>query len=241
MLPNNCLQVGRNPAFSAHMRTLAIGDIHGCHTALTTLLEQVQLQSTDKVIFLGDYVDRGPASRAVIESLIHLSKTCSAVFLRGNHEEMMLDAREEFGGLRLWKGCGGVETLLSYGAVNGQTWIEAIPAAHWRFLERTRKYFESEAHIFVHGCVDPELAMEEQSDLWLYWENFEQIRPHRSGKRIICGHTPQRAGQINDVGFAACVDTGAVYGGWLTCLDVDSGEYWQANENAKARAGKLAP
>jgi serine/threonine protein phosphatase 1 len=223
------------------MRTLAIGDIHGCHTALTALLEQVQPQPTDRVIFLGDYVDRGPASRAVIESLIDLSNACSTVFLRGNHEDMMLDARKEIGNLRLWQGCGGAETLLSYGAANGQNWIEAIPAAHWKFLERTQSYFESEEHIFVHGCVDPELAMEEQSDWLMYWENFERIQPHRSGKRIICGHTPQRAGQINNVGFAACVDTGAVYGGWLSCLEANSGEYWQANEKAKTRAGKLEP
>ena len=75
------------------MRTLAIGDIHGCNTALAQLLLQVQPTSKDQIIFVGDYIDRGPGSRQVIESLLELRRTRSPVFLRGNHEVMILDAR----------------------------------------------------------------------------------------------------------------------------------------------------
>ncbi len=138
-----------------------------------------------------------------------------------------------------WQSCGGLETLVSYGADNRKDWIEAIHAGHWSFFKQTTKFFETDTHIFVHACLDPELDMEEQPDWLLYWEYFDQLRPHKSGKRIVCGHTPQRSGQINDVGFAACIDTGAIYGGWLTCLDVNSGKYWQANENGALRDGML--
>ena len=68
---------------------------------------------------------------------------------------------------------------------------------------------------------------------------FRSIKPHKSGKKIICGHSLQRSGQISDVGFAVCIETGAAFGGWLTCLDVDSGEFWQANEQGETRAGSL--
>ena len=83
--------------------------------------------------------------------------------------------------------------------------------------------------------------MADQPDWLLYWEFFERIQPHKSGKKIICGHTQQRSGQINDLGFAACIDTGAVLGGWLTCLDVDTGRYWQANEKGTTRTSPPSP
>ena len=77
-----------------------------------------------------------------------------------------------------------------------------------------------------------------QEEMSLYWERFDFIKPHKSGKKIICGHTPQGA-MISDIGYAACIDTAAVFGGWLTCLDVLSGEYWQANEFRDVRTGKV--
>ena len=69
--------------------------------------------------------------------------------------------------------------------------------------------------------------------------NFDRIQAHKSGKRVICGHSVQRTGQIKDLGFAACIDTGAAVGGWLTCLEVESGKYWQANQNGQSRTGAL--
>jgi serine/threonine protein phosphatase 1 len=68
---------------------------------------------------------------------------------------------------------------------------------------------------------------------------LDRLKPHKSGKRIICGHSPQRSGQILDLGFALCIDTAAVTGGWLTCLDVNSGRWWQANEQRGARQGAI--
>ena len=223
------------------MRTLVIGDIHGCNTALLTLLKQVTPAPEDQLVFLGDYIDRGPASRQVIETLLGLKKSCSAIFLRGNHESMILDARENLTKDHNWQSYGGLETLFSYGANYKDDWASRIPDSHWKFFELTGKFFQTKTHIFVHACVDPELNMNDQPDWILYWESFERLKPHISGKRIVCGHTAQRTGKPADTGFAVCIDTGPASGGWLTCLDVHCGEYWQANENGNARRGMLKP
>jgi serine/threonine protein phosphatase 1 len=223
------------------MRTLAIGDIHGCSTALTHILRLVKPTPDDQVIFLGDYIDRGPATREVLDSLLELEQTCHPVFLRGNHEVMILEAREDTLKADLWRSYGGLEALASYGAEFCNDWAAAIPDSHWSFLQSTVRYFETTDVIFVHACLDPELDLKEQPDWLVFWEYFERMKPHKSGKRVICGHTPQHSGEIKDLGFAACLDTGAATGGWLTCLDVDSGHYWQANEKGETREAKLKP
>jgi calcineurin-like phosphoesterase family protein len=222
------------------MRTLAIGDIHGCHVALTCLLAEVRPRADDRIIFLGDYIDRGPASRAVVESVLDLGDKCASVFLRGNHEVMILDAREDALKANLWQSYGGFEALMSYGAGYNQNWVTIIPEAHWKFFERTARYFETEDHIFVHACLDAEADMDDQPDWLLYWESVDRLKPHKSGKRIVCGHSPQRSGRVLDLGFAVCIDTGAVNGAWLTCLDVTSGDWWQTNEKRETRHGSLS-
>lgn len=221
------------------MRTFAIGDIHGCHAALTTLLKQIQPAAGDSLIFLGDYIDRGPKSREVLETLLELKKLCSPVFLRGNHEVMILESRNDGLTGNNWQDCGGRETLVSYDVNYRGDWVSRIPKSHWRFLERTVRFFETDSHIFVHACIDPELDMKEQPDWLLYWEFFDRLRPHKSGKRIICGHTAQAVGKPRHVGFGTCIDTGPIYGGWLTCLDVNSGQYVQANEKGETQIGSL--
>jgi serine/threonine protein phosphatase 1 len=222
-------------------RILAIGDIHGCHRALVTLLKQVEPKQGDNLIFVGDYIDRGPGSRQVVELLLCLKRSCSPIFLRGNHEVMILDAREDPMKGNLWQSYGGLDTLFSYGANYRQDWVSTIPDAHWEFSERTVRFFETDSHIFVHACLDPDLDMNDQPDWLLYWEFLERLHEHKSGKRIICGHTPQRSGEIKDMGFAVCIDTGPAIGGWLTCLDVSSGAYFQANEKGESRNGTLRP
>ena len=207
--------------------------------ALTTLLEQVKPKPSDRIIFLGDYIDRGPASRQVVESILELKDKCAAVFLRGNHEVMILDAREDVLKSHLWQSYGGLEALYSYDAGYNQNWTTAIPASHWKFFEQTARYFETQTHIFIHACLDADADMDDQPDWLLYWESLDRLRPHKSGKRIICGHSPQRSGQILDLGFALCLDTGAVNGGWLTCLDVTCGSWWQANEKRQTRQGSI--
>jgi serine/threonine protein phosphatase 1 len=222
------------------MRTLAIGDIHGSYVALTTLLDRVAPRVDDRIIFLGDYIDRGPASREVVESLLELSSKFNLVFLRGNHEVMIIDSYYDALKTSLWQSYGGFETLISYGAQYNANWVSFIPESHWRFFKRTSRYLETETHIYVHGCLDAEADMTEQPDWLLYWEHVDRLKPHKSDKRIVCGHSPQRSGQILDLGFALCIDTGAANGGWLTCLDVGSGDWWQSNEKRETRSGSIA-
>jgi serine/threonine protein phosphatase 1 len=221
------------------VRTLAIGDIHGCYKALTTLLSAVSPGTEDQFVFLGDYVDRGEDSRGVIELFLSDSRLKNAIFLRGNHEIMMMDSRADEIKSCNWQAFGGFETVLSYGAKVVEDWKGVIPGNHWAFLESTRPYHETSNHIFVHGSVHPDLELKEQPDWQLYWERFDSVQPHKSGKKIICGHTPQGGAKIADIGYAACIDTAAVFGGWLTCLDAASGSFWQANEGGQVQTGRL--
>jgi serine/threonine protein phosphatase 1 len=235
------------------MRLLAIGDIHGCLRAFTTLLDTVALQPDDRLIALGDYVDRGPDSHGVLDRLIELHAAGRLVALRGNHDVMMLEARDGRG--LMWLACGGKQTLASYGIASDQIdelresggWfrdpekvLEKIPERHWQFLAKDcLPYHETEKHIFVHASVYPDLPLAEQPDHMLYWEKLYDPVAHVSGKTLICGHTRQKSGRPLDLGTAICIDTGAYADGWLTCLDVHTGRIWQANELGKARASWL--
>jgi serine/threonine protein phosphatase 1 len=225
------------------MSTLAIGDIHGCLAALDRLLEVVDPEPDDRIITLGDYVDRGPDSRGVLDRLIELQDRCRLVALKGNHEVMMLQARNNEQAFREWCSCGGKQALESYGPyLDWETFGERIPVKHWRFLmHQCGRYHETETHIFVHANLWPDLPLDEQPDWLIFWEALDagRSRPHDSGKVMVCGHTPQRSGRPLDLGHAVCIDTGIYRGGWLTCLDVGTGEYWQANQQGESRTGWL--
>jgi serine/threonine protein phosphatase 1 len=217
------------------MRLFAIGDIHGCSTALARLGSELQYRPDDVVITLGDYVDRGPDSRGVIEYLLALPERCQLIALRGNHEVMMLESRTNRAMLAGWVGCGGEATLASYGCRS----FDAIPANHWRFLEATRTYHETERDFFVHANAYPDFDLADQPDYMRYWEHLSYPAPHQSGRRMICGHTSQKSGHPLDLGHTVCIDTFAHGGGWLTCLEVRTGIYWQANQKGQLRTGAL--
>lgn len=232
------------------MRLLAIGDIHGCLRAFDALLAAVAPEPDDQLIALGDYVDRGPNSRGVLDRLIALQATGRLTALRGNHDIMMLAARQLTD--PIWIACGGVSTLVSYGvseeqiegALDGdgdvRQLLSAVPANHWRFLEEDCvPWYETEKHIFVHACADAELPLHQQSEDMLYWQKLIEPCSHVSGKTLICGHTRQKSGWPLDLGTTICIDTNIYDGGWLTCLDVHSGRIWQANERGETRTGWL--
>ena len=205
------------------MRHLAIGDIHGCFTALTTLAAFVPLKSDDVVITLGDYVNRGSNSCAVLDWLIEYRRRGSLIALRGNHEIMMLKARDDEEAFREWIKNGGDATLASYSPFGDGGRLADVPDAHWQFLaEETRAWFETATHFFVHANAYPDCPLEDQPDFMLYWESFSDPPAHSSGKVMVCGHTPQKSGVPRSIGHAICVDTWACGKGWLTCLDVAS-------------------
>lgn len=214
------------------MRHLAIGDVHGCATALAGLLEFVAPGSDDVVVTLGDYVDRGPDSRGVIDLLLELGSSCRHIPLRGNHEIMMLDARDNESWLGPWLSYGGEATLASYGGS-----FDDVPDEHTEFLENSLlPYYECDTHFFVHANARAELPLDQQPDAARYWQKLRDPKAHVSGKVMVCGHTPQVSGVPLQSDHAICIDT-KVYAndGWLTCLDVGSGMVWQANEFGETR------
>jgi serine/threonine protein phosphatase 1 len=219
-------------------RTLAIGDIHGCIVALRTLAEYVPFETHDTVITLGDYVDRGPDSAGVLDWLIEREANCRLIAIRGNHDEMMLGARQFGGGS--WVACGGDLTLESYKRDGQFGSVDDVPAAHWEFLEsKSRLYYETESHLFTHGTPVSDVAIADQPAFALLWNFWDSPAPHCSGKVLVCGHSTQESGRPLSIGHAICIDTGAGSGGWLTCLDVETGEYWQADDDGRTRNGVL--
>ncbi len=221
------------------MRTLAIGDIHGTSAALDSLLAAVRPTPDDLLVFLGDYVDRGPDTRGVLDRLISLDGSHRCVFLRGNHELMMTRSRHDRGELRMWLAVGGKQALASYGPA---ATLANVPAEHWDFLDRRLvDYHETDTHLFVHANLFAELPLDEQPEEMLFWEFLTGPIGHISGKMVICGHSSQKSGNVLDLGDTVCIDTFAYGGGWLTCLNVGSLNYWQANRDGQTREGWLDP
>jgi serine/threonine protein phosphatase 1 len=240
-------------------RTIAIGDIHGCSRALESLLGAVAPQSDDLIVTLGDYVNRGPDSRGVVEQLIALESRCHVVALLGNHDQTLLEARaqalaEKVPGVPQasrdssiisdWIRMGGDATLVSYGAPRTRLTaadLARIPSQHVQFLERCRDYFETDTHIFVHAQYDPGMAMDEQFPHDLRWESLKSSRPgpHRSGKQVVVGHSSQKSGEILDLGHLVCIDTYCFGGGWLTALEIHTKEVWQANRQGALRSARF--
>lgn len=219
-------------------RLLVIGDIHGCLTAFRTLLDFAELQSDDVLLTLGDYVDRGPDSKGVIEQLIKLDASHRLIALRGNHEIMMLFARDNEADFQRWLGIGGDAVLASYGinAARGPKSLSEIPASHWLFLtSKLLAFYETETHFFVHANADPDVDLAEQKDSTLYWKRFDFPGRHQSEKVMVCGHSSQKSGLPIVTEHAMCIDTWACGTGWLSCLDVEAGIIYQANQYAETR------
>ena len=215
-------------------RTIAIGDIHGCSLALDSLLSAIGPMPNDTLVTLGDYIDRGPGSRQVIDRLLSLSRQCNLVPILGNHEEMLLEALNSKTAIEKWLQCGGVDTLRSYGWVRGglprplRSWF---PESQLEFISRCRSFYETEFHLFVHAGVLPDLPMATQPGVVLRSRVTDAASAvaHGSGKVAIVRHTPQFSGDVLNLGFLICKDTNCVRSGWLTALDIESGQTWQAN------------
>lgn len=223
------------------MRTLAISDIHGCSRALDTLLAALEPRSGDQVITLGDYVDRGPDTHGAIEMLLALSRQTRLIPLLGNHDQMMLESRDQMECRQEWLDFGGRETLASYADLGQPGTLADVPATHWEFLEKTCvNWFETDTHIFVHANLLPDLPLAKQPEEVLRWQKLNLTQLHVSGKILICGHFAQKTGVPLNLGHAVCIDTWVYADGWMTGLDVDTGQYWQTNQRRELRTGNLA-
>jgi len=230
---------GNDRGLSTRPRTIAIGDIHGCSTALRLLIEQIQPRPDDLIVVLGDFIDAGPDSRGVIEQLIALTGRCRLITLLGNHEEMLVNAVDSKSEFRYWLKLGGKQTRDSY--CTYRTDVEVIPAEHVRFIRGCVNYFETGTHMFVHANYDPDAPLNRMSTTRLRWDSLKpaELRPHFSGKTVVVGHSPQATGEILDLGFLIGIDTNCFRGGWLTALDVATGEIIQANQQGEERRSRL--
>jgi serine/threonine protein phosphatase 1 len=205
----------------------AIGDVHGCHDKLVALMDRLDIDFyRDKLIFLGDYIDRGDATFDVVDFLLELGERHSdIIFLRGNHESMFdgfLSGKDRYTYLIN----GGQETLESYLKRGPKANDPPIPSRHRRFFESLSLYHETEAFIFVHAGLRPGVPLERQNPEDMLWirENFIHS-DYDFGKRVVFGHTPFSAPlvQPNKIG----IDTGAVYGNKLTCVKLPEVEFIQ--------------
>lgn len=219
-------------------RTFAIGDIHGCAKALDRLLREIQPQQDDKIVGIGDYVDRGMESSSVLEILTNLISQCQFVPLIGNHELMMFKALQNGGSaLEFWMSHGGSATVASYGGR-----LQNIPQHHLTFLSHCLRYHETETHFYVHANYDPHLPLTAQPDELIFWQHVLENPPaaHESGKTAIVGHTPQADGEILDLGHLKVIDTYCYGDQWLTALEIETGKVYQANSMGEFRADQLA-
>lgn len=223
------------PRLPAQLRIYAIGDVHGRADLLEAVFARIDAHQAANpalrpvTILLGDYVDRGTDSRAVLDLLIGRNQTHEVVYLKGNHETYLLRFLHQPLVFREWAAVGGRETLMSYGlkpSLNADpktqkemadAFRSAIPKAHLKFLGQLPTSFACGEYFFAHAGVKPSVPLNKQSEddlLWirdeflLYEENF--------GKIVVHGHTPVadldiRHNRIN-------IDTGAYATGRLTCL-----------------------
>lgn len=217
-------------------RIYAIGDIHGCAEQLRTLHARIAGDLAARpipnplLIHIGDYVDRGPDSAAVI-GLLSAGPPIPGlptINLLGNHEHTMLEALDgERAAGTDWLYQGGRPTLESYGVdPEGprEAWTEAVPASHRTWLQHLTLWHREGGYLFVHAGIRPGIPLEEQSiaDLLRIRQPF-LYTDQPLGAVVVHGHTPERRVTIrhNRIG----IDTGAVFGGPLTCLVLEGDAY----------------
>ena len=229
-------------------RQLVIGDIHGGLKALRQVLERAKVTENDTLIFLGDYVDGWSESPQVLDYLMELDSTNKCIFIRGNHDELLLDW---FTGNKaeiveeMWFKHGGEATVLAYAFVS-----EERKQIHIEFLKSLQDYYlDKENRLFIHaGFTNMNGIQHEYFPKLFYWDrtlweaalSFDETIPKGSPyyprrfslyNEIYIGHTPvTRIGETVPVQKACVwnVDTGAAFKGRLTVMDVDSKEFWQS-------------
>ena len=208
-------------------KTYVIGDIHGCSQALADLLKIMEpIDADDTIVFIGDYIDRGPDSKGVVEIILNLRKKHNRIItLMGNHEFMFVNALKNIG-VTDFLAIGGDATLSSYGIPldSLQDIGTKIPREHLIFFQDLLLYWEDQDYIYVHAGLQPGVHLTQQSMDWLLWarEGFIDLT-YNFGKKVIYGHTPfdEPKTDGNKIG----IDTGAVYGGHLTCLILPDMEF----------------
>lgn len=209
-------------------RLLAIGDSHGCYDSLSTLVHDVvRAGKNDKIILLGDYIDRGPDSKAVLDFIMKLiGDGYDVIPLRGNHEDMMLKAAMSPMDNYNWMRNGGYETLNSFGVTS----VEEIESRYMDFVSELPFYYMEDRFIFVHGGFNDDIADPFEDTYSMIWERrYEYHSDVFRDKTIVHGHRPHALSELEEqLGKSPSViniDTGCVYGkeyglGDLTAIEL---------------------
>ncbi len=219
-------------------RIIAIGDIHGELWKLEELFNKISLNKNDRIIFLGDYIDRGSNSRGVIDYIIKLKSRYDVITLLGNHEQFTLELIQDKrpGMIGSWFSVGGHKTLANYvdKCDNSEDYnfaLDELNRIHGDFLRNLKLIHEEEKYIFVHGFLSHSLDIEEQNKDSCLWARFNEIKPHKSGKIVVCGHTPQYGGHV-DSGYKVCIDTASYkVNGFITAMVIDGGKVSYVKSN----------
>jgi len=218
-------------------RTFVVGDIHGCADELCRLLDALAPGAGDTLIFLGDYIDRGPSPKRVVDRLLQLAvEGPSCRFLKGNHEDMFLGflgLRGAYGDAFLFN--GGHSTLRSYGleSETARHCPERLPPEHLRFLTTLHAHTTHGDFLCVHAGIDPQLPLEQQRPEDLFWIREEFIlAPHPLPFTVLFGHTPQ-AEVLFDLPYKIGLDTGLVYWNQLSCLELEARRLHQIRRGAR--------
>jgi serine/threonine protein phosphatase 1 len=220
-------------------RFFVIGDIHACPQELEDVITACALEREDRLVFLGDYIDRGPGAREVVDFLLDLQadRVCTLTFLKGNHEDMFLDFLGypgHFGESFLVN--GGATTLKSYGlaeGLQGQHAALRLPPQHLTFFQQLERYVTIGDTLCVHAGVNPLRSLEQQDEEALFWIRQEFITyPHSLPYTVLFGHTPQRE-VLLDLPYKVGLDTGLVYGGKLSCLEVTEKKLLQVRKGIR--------
>ena len=211
-------------------KIFAIGDIHGCFDKLQRLILEIKADPVnDTLVFIGDYIDRADGGRDVVDYILKLKKTFQNVIcLRGNHESMLLrflDGVED----DIYLANGGFATLKAYGISRSdvpKVRKKKIPPDHLKFFKTLLPYYETDKFIFVHAGLIPGRELNEQSLYDMQWIRQTFIDSDDDfGKRVVFGHTHFSEPLVEDNKIG--IDTGAVYGGMLTCVELPALKFYQ--------------
>ncbi len=202
-------------------KIFVIGDIHGCLDLLKDLMNKIPYRpKRDRLIFLGDYIDRGEDSKGVVDFILSLKEESDNIdFLLGNHEAMLLDyLKGKNRDIYLFN--GGTTTLASYRAAQeSQGKSSFIPDKHISFFSELRPYVELDNYYVVHAGFRPGKSVENQDLNDMIWIRYEFINSNYDfGKKVIFGHTPFSEPLVMPTKIG--IDTGAVYGNKLTCVQL---------------------
>lgn len=241
---NEPAKVGEMPQVDPHQRIYAIGDIHGRHDLLIALFSRILSDAERhedgrrvRIVFLGDYIDRGDQSREVLLTLASLAESArhETVFLKGNHEAALLDFLRDASSGAAWLSYGGLQTLASFGikGLRTESTRQEIEGARQELAYRIAPFlpflrtldlrFRSGDVVFTHAGIDPSLPFEKQPETALLWGNgANRADVPVQGIRVVHGHFDD-PNPVSTPG-RICVDTGAYYTGVLTAIRLDAGE-----------------